>query len=143
MSKVMKEAGHRVYSSDIRSTGYGEQMDFLKSRFPCDAIITNPPFKQSVEFIEHALSMNADVVAMLLKSQYWHAKSRVNLFNKHTPAYVLPITWRVDFLERFRKQYPEQYPQRSASTMDCLWTVWLKDFSGSTSYKPLSKGGAA
>lgn len=101
MSETIKEFLPDVYSSDIRDTGYGSPfMDFTKhvgnSNF--DAIITNPPFNQSKKFIQVAIS-KADIVCMLLKSQYWHAANKQGLFNKHTPSYILPLTWRADFLE--------------------------------------------
>jgi hypothetical protein len=51
---------------------------------------------------------------MLLKSQYWHAAKRHQLFNTHTPAYILPLTWRPDFMFGERGGAP---------TMDVLWTV--------------------
>lgn len=54
---------------------------------------------------------------------------RWNLFMQHPPAYVLPLTWRPDFLNGTKGGSP---------TMECLWTVWI---SGNTSaqYIPLLK----
>lgn len=118
MSKVMIDSGHTVFSSDIRETGYGQGgIDFLTAHQACDAIITNPPFAASEEFIRHALTQ-AETVAMVLKSQYWHAAKRQRLFAELPPAYVLPLTWRPDFMSGERGGSP---------TMDVLWTVWLKD----------------
>ena len=37
------------------------------------------------------------VIALLLKSQYWHSQKRVALFEKYPPAYVMALTWRPDF----------------------------------------------
>jgi hypothetical protein len=54
---------------------------------------------------------------MVLKSQYWHAKKRSELFIKNPPAFVLALNWRPDFLDGERG---------GASTMEVLWTVWLK-----------------
>jgi len=70
MSKVLESYGHTVIS-----TGIEQGTDYLKSTQVCDAIITNPPFSQSADFIQKALS-EAKIVAMLLKSQYWHARKR-------------------------------------------------------------------
>ena len=91
MSEVLKYYGHDVIETDI-NTG----TDYLEAKYDADAIITNPPFNLSAKFIEKALS-EADIVAMVLKSQYWHAKSRTELFNKHKPSYILTLTWRPDF----------------------------------------------
>jgi len=118
MSKVLEQCGHTVYSSDIRETGYGSGgIDFLNCRrADFDAIITNPPFVLSENFIRHAL-IQVPVVAMLLKSQYWHAAKRVTLFTDHPPAFVLPLTWRPDFMGGERGGAP---------TMEVHWTVWIR-----------------
>ena len=73
MSKVLSEYCENVISTDIRNdSGFGDGgVDFLQTKKDCDAIITNPPFNISEQFIRHALEINSDgVVAMLLKSQY-------------------------------------------------------------------------
>lgn len=137
MSKVIQEYGLDVYSSDIADTGFGSPfIDFTKHKGESnfDAIITNPPFKLSEEFIKISLSKSR-LVCMLLKSQYWHAKGRYDLFNELMPNYVLPLTWRPDFLEHERK--PGE--KKGAPTMECLWTVWIKGNKGNTIYKPLLK----
>jgi hypothetical protein len=136
MSEVLKRYDHDVYSSDVRDTGYGSPyLDFTKhqgnSNF--DAIITNPPFEKSLEFIETA-HRKAPIVAMLLKSQYWHALSRYNTFISIRPAYVLPLTWRPDFLEHERKKGDK----KGAPTMEVAWTVWIKG-KHTTEYHPLLK----
>lgn len=117
MASVIAEYGHTIISTDIRYTGYGEGgIDFLSARRECDAIVTNPPFNISEQFIHHAL-MQAPIVAMLLKSQYWHAKKRADLFNEFPPAFVYPLTWRPDFLNGERGGAP---------TMEVHWTVWVQ-----------------
>ena len=117
MAEVIMDYGYGVQSSDLRNTGYGDgNIDFLHSyRNDIDAIITNPPFASSEYFIIHALNQ-VPLVAMLLKSQYWHAKKRTALFNEHPPAWILPLTWRPDFMGGERGGAP---------TMEVLWTVWI------------------
>lgn len=107
-------------------------MEFLDRQQTCDAIITNPPFNLSEEFILHAVK-NADTVAMLLKSQYWHAAKRNILFQKHPPAFVLPLSWRPDFLFDTRKE-----GDKSAPTMGVCWSVWKRGETD-TRYRILSK----
>lgn len=131
MSEVLKNYGHNVISSDLRETGYGHgNINFLtytpKTKF--DAIITNPPFNISQEFIEKSLTL-APIVAMVLKSQYFHAKKRFDLIDKNPPAWVLPLTWRPDFLGGERGGAP---------TMECIWAVWIQGDT-LTKYKPLQK----
>ncbi len=131
MSRVIEQEGHTVISTDIRHTGYGEgNIDFLAAEARrCDAIITNPPFNISKEFIQKALSI-CPTVAMLVKSQYWHAKDRYALFHQHPPAWVLPLTWRPNFLEGV--------PGKDSPPMECVWTVWLPG-DDVTKYRPLPK----
>lgn len=136
MSEIIKLYGHDVDSSDIRETGYGiPGIDFLSivGQNKYDAIITNPPFSFAEQFIRKAVS-ESRISAMLLKSQYWHAKSRYNLFIQHPPAYVLPLTWRPDFLEHTRKPGDK----KGAPTMEVAWSVWI-DGDANTKYKPLIK----
>lgn len=130
MSDVLAQYGHTVVSTDLRHTGYGEGgLDFLSVSRECDAIITNPPFDKSEDFIRHALRQ-ARMVAMLLKSQYWHARKRAALFDEYPPSYVLPLTWRPDFLCGERGGAP---------TMEVLWTVWVSGDTD-TKYRLLRRG---
>jgi len=135
MSNVLAQYGHTVLSTDLRESGFGiGGVDFLQDSGMCDlyagcgAIITNPPFNVSGEFITTALR-RAPIVAMLLKSQYWHAAKRAKLFEAHRPAYVLPLTWRPDFMNGERGGSP---------TMEVAWTVWIDGQHGAE-YRPLSR----
>lgn len=118
MSRVFEKHGHTVISSDIRETGYGEGgVDFISAPArPCDAIITNPPFNLAGDFIERA-NLLAPIVGLLFKSQFWHAAKRADLFTRFPPAWVLPLTWRPDFMAGERGGAP---------TMEVIWTVWKR-----------------
>jgi len=135
MSSVLEKNGYEVTSSDLRFTEYGSGgVDFLNTgNKKCDAIITNPPFNISEQFILKALEYSP-IVAMVLKSQYWHAKKRIELFNKTKPKYVLPLTWRPDFLFDQREN-----GKRAAPTMECVWTVWFSGNTAPCQYIPLLK----
>lgn len=120
MVKVLQSYGHEVIATDLQT---GD--DFLRTIGMADAIITNPPFNLSQDFIVKALQ-DAPIVAMVLKSQYWHAKKRHDLFKQNPPAWILPLTWRPDF------------GGGGAPVMEIQWTVWIK---GNTDckYVPLEK----
>lgn len=128
MSAVFTQYGHEVIETDIRT---GD--NYLTTVRQADAIITNPPFNLSAEFIEKAVK-EAELVAMLLKSQYWHAAKRVDLFEKYPPKWVLPLTWRPDFLEHERADGEKGHP-----TMEVAWTIWDRSYVGKTMYQPLRK----
>jgi hypothetical protein len=136
MSRVIEKYCKFVYSTDLNACGYGVSgIDYLthESLIKFDAIITNPPFNLSEAFIKKALS-EAPLVCILLKSQYWHAKSRYTLFMDNPPAYILPLTWRPDFLEH-EKGISDK---KGAPTMEVLWTVWARN-EKSSKYIPLLK----
>jgi len=80
MVRALEPLGWPVLGTDI-ATGD----DFLttsKAGFDFDFIITNPPYESAQAFIQHAinLTMTDGLVAMLLRTDFDHAKSRANLF---------------------------------------------------------------
>ena len=68
--KVLKEYG-------FNPMYYDKEHDFLKDETHYSQIITNPPFKQSMEFILHAKKVS-DTFAMLLPLNYLQSKKRYN-----------------------------------------------------------------
>jgi hypothetical protein len=71
----------------VRGTDIGQGEDFLEALSLPDpdvtAIVTNPPYALAREFIQHALKLTkpvAGTVAMLLRTDFDHAKSRQYLF---------------------------------------------------------------
>lgn len=100
-----------------------------------DWIITNPPFSLAEDFIRRAAEIEKPF-AMLLKSQYWHAAKRAQLFREIPPSYILPLTWRPDFLFKERKDGDSGSP-----LMDVMWCVWLTPWMKNvqTIYRPLPR----
>ena len=131
MAEAMRESGYNVIATELYDRGYGlTGINYLNYPFlNCDWIITNPPFNRSIEFIEQSIK-HGKPFALLLKSQYWHSRSRLNIFNQFKPQAVLPLTWRPDFL----------FGQKSGSpTMEVLWTVWGAGPAEHTEYCLLEK----
>lgn len=125
MVEVMERAGYDVIGTDI-SNG----TDFLTAEcIRCDWIITNPPFSIADKFIEHCIDLKKPF-ALLLKSQYWHARKRIVLFEKYPPSHILPLTWRPDFMFKTRG--------KGSPLMDVMWVVW-DGRSHSAQYIPLRK----
>ena len=91
MSKVMKDKGYEVYSSDLIDRGYGETgIDFLKSDMKFDNIITNPPFNLGTEFTIQALKLARKKAVMLSKLSYLEGiKRRELIFNQNKLEKVL------------------------------------------------------
>ena len=95
LSKVLKAHGFKVLSTDLIDRGYGlGGIDFLQWNSPFDGdIITNPPYKFALEFVEKALELITDghKVAMFLKLQFLEGKARRAFFDKAPPPNDLCI----------------------------------------------------
>lgn len=140
LSRVLEWHGFDVFSSDLRQhPGYGiANFDFLADHVSeygwepgeeVDMIVTNPPFGKAEEFIRKALSITGNV-AMLLKQTYWNAASRLQFFHEHKPAFVLPLTFRLAFLESERGKSP---------LMDCCWVIWAEYGEENCIFEPIPK----
>lgn len=95
-------------------------VDFLQCTGPVNsgvAIITNPPYSQAAEFIERALlltSTNGGMVAMLLRTDFDHAKTRRHLF-ADCPAFAkkIVLTKRIKWFEG-----------GSSPSFNHAWFIW-------------------
>ncbi len=100
MVDELKRNGYEVRATDIE-TG----TDFLNETcdWTADAIITNPPYLWAVQFIERALMLTKEsrgLVAMLLRTDFDHAKTRRRLFGGHRAfAKKLVLTKRIRWIE--------------------------------------------
>jgi hypothetical protein len=130
LARVLAQRGHVVHCSDI----YPRMMLAIEADFPTMqmplgrlapeyAIVTNPPFSLAEAFIRKALSFTPKV-ALLLKANYWNARSRLKLFEEHPPSRVMPLTFRIDVTGQGRP------------TMDVCWYAW--GFDGAP-FQPLPK----
>lgn len=136
LARVLEHHGFQVDATDLRPySGYGNVrctrdtisggFDFLNDdpvrkwgwEPKPDLIVTNPPFSLAEQFIKKALTYTPNV-AMLLKQSYWNAASRLPFFHEHRPAFVLPLTFRLAFLEEERGKSP---------IMDCCWVIWSQE----------------
>jgi hypothetical protein len=114
MSKLIEKAGYKVVSSDLINRGYGHQRDFFSIKKKVGHnLFTNPPWNIAASMIEHGLEvLQPRKMALLLKSTFFHAKGRSALFEKHPPAIIYPLTWRVDF------------NGKGKPVIECSWFVW-------------------
>lgn len=129
LSQVLKRLGYDVHSTDLIDRGYGTGgVDFLQysGKWGGD-IITNPPYKYALEFVEKALSIISEGhrVAMFLKIQFLEGVSRHEFFKKNPPKMIYVSTRRLrcamngDF---------EKYSKSNAITY--AWFIWEKGFKG-------------
>lgn len=136
MATELMELGASVISTDIFPYGFGEVQDFLKTkRLRAPRIITNPPFKWTVdgqthkviEFIDHAFSLGVQEMALVLKSSYWQASTRYEYFSNHKPAIIAPLLWRPDFRNL------------GGPVMEFMWCIWKAAHVGDPAYRPLHR----
>jgi len=125
--KVLIDAGHKVMATDLVDRGYGEsRRDFLMewNEFVPN-IITNPPFKLSVDFAHKAISLASEKVAMLVQLRFLEGVERQELFKKHPPSRV----WV------FAKRLPMPSGDAEGTKGGMLafaWFIWDKSHVGPT-----------
>ena len=116
MVRVMEAMGYQVIGTDIR---FGD--DFLTAPLAdCDWII-NKPSVFTVRGIIRRCMEHGKAFCLLLKSQYWHAKKRKPLFEKMPPEWILPLTWRPDFLFKKRGKRGPVDDVMWVFVGTCLW----------------------
>ena len=108
--------GMNVFGSDI-DTGN----DFLQYRTMPDsqitAIVTNPPYELAREFIEHAMQLlgQKGTIAMLLRTDFDHAKTRQHLFGNCSHFWAkIVLTKRIKWFEDSKGQ----------PSFNHAWFIW-------------------
>ena len=127
LSEVLKDAGYEVWSSDIIDRGYGAVRD-VKEYMQWDGdIITNPPYKQAQEIIEHCIDIVPDgaEVVMFLKLLFLESKKRKIFFEKYPPRRIWVSSSRISCGKNgvFLK---------GSSAVCYAWFVWEKGYQGET-----------
>lgn len=83
ITNVLKTKGYQVTTSDLIDRGVGAEVkDFFDYTHWCGDIVTNPPYSQAVDFVEHSLKIveEGSKVAMFLKIQFLEGKKRKAFF---------------------------------------------------------------
>jgi hypothetical protein len=107
-------------ATDLVPRGYGMQASVFDippffGSAP-EVVITNPPFNLAEPIIRHVMgNWKPRVLALLLKSTYWHAAERTALFDEYRPSMILALPWRLDFMGQGRP------------TMEMSWFIWDQD----------------
>lgn len=88
----------------------------------CDGIVTNPPYEFAQGFCEHALRLmepNAGFVAMLLRTDFDHAKSRTHLF-RDCPAFSKKLV----LMKRIVWFVEDDGKPKASPSFNHAWYVW-------------------
>ena len=123
----MIDLGSSVVSTDLYDRGYGTAgIDFFKTvNLAAPIIVTNPPYKYAMEFIEHALDLGAEKVAMFLKITFLEGQKRKKLFAEHPPKTVAVFSKRIQVAINGD---PEMFKKSSAACY--AWFIWEKGYKG-------------
>jgi hypothetical protein len=114
-----------IMASDIRKDDdiYGEKgVDFLKTHRKVDFIITNPPFKLLLPFMEHSLEC-ADKVAIFCRLLALESKSRYKFYKENPPIRVYVFVDRISCV-------PSHTNTNAPAIMCFSWLIFLKGFKG-------------
>jgi hypothetical protein len=114
MSRVLATHAKQIMRSSDIDTG----TDFLVETLQVEAVITNPPYVLAREFIVHAMNLTFDkggLVAMLLRTDYDHAKTREHLFGGCSIfARKVVLTKRIKWFEDSKGQ----------PSFNHAWFIW-------------------
>lgn len=131
ISKVLTDFGYRVYSDDLYDYDYGTSgHDFLTVSEPQGwkspySIVTNPPFKLAIEFMERALSWkNCEKLALLCKLAFLEGQERSVKLEQSPLHYVWVFRKRLQ-LTRNGDAY------KNGGMIAFAWFVWEQGYTGS------------
>jgi hypothetical protein len=133
LSEVFKQKGYNVKSTDLIDRGYGTpDVDFLMQTDSFDGdIITNPPYKFAMEFIEKSLMCipTGNKVAMFLKMTFVEGKGRKSFFNKYPPKIIYVSSSRINCPKN------GDFTDNKSSAVCYAWYIWEKGYKGDTTLK--------
>ena len=138
IARILRDAGHSVWATDLVDYGYEDSesgIDFLmerQTRKDIQAIVTNPPFKNTEGFVARALEL-APKVIMLLRLAFMESEKRTPILDGGMLARV----------HVFRKRLPMMHRdgwagRRANSGMAFAWFVWDRFHSGPTTIHRIS-----
>lgn len=110
-------------STDLVDRGYGVGgVDFLQTYQQVDHVITNPPFLLAQAFVEHALTVARQKVAMLLKLNFLEGQGRYALWQGSPlrTVYVFPS----------RLSFGADGHNRGKGLLAYAWFVWEQGYQG-------------
>lgn len=126
----LKDYFDTIYVSDIHDYGVGIPVsNFLGSDAPPfspDWIITNPPFKQSEEFVHRSLKIATKGFALITRTNWAEGVRRWNsIFSITPPDYIMQHVERVPMVKG-------RYDPNVSSAATYSWFVWKAPYTMKT-----------
>ncbi len=138
MARVLTQASHTVFATDLYSRGYGEAgIDFLASTRATDNIVTNPPYNCAESFVAQGLKLARRKFALLLRLAFLEGVNRAEtIFLKNPPSRVWVFSERITF-------YMKDAEKAGSGTTAYAWFVWDKQAKPGTELRWIEPGAKA
>lgn len=137
IAKVLVGHGYEVTAQDIDDRGYPNTrlQNFLETEhIEENAIITNPPYKYGMQFVEKSMDLlkRDEYCIMLLKLQFLEGVGRAKALYKNglNPKYVICFPDRINCA----KQGDFEAESETGGQVAYCWYVWQKGFQGPTEF---------
>lgn len=135
IAKVLEAHGYNVESFDLIDRGFGKGgVDFLHyNEVVAKDIISNPPYCEAAEFVEHAMDIVTDghKVVMFLKLTFLEGQGRRSLFAKYPPKTIYVSVSRLGCAKNGEFKTDKNGNLKADSAVAYCWFVWEKGFKGS------------
>jgi hypothetical protein len=122
MVTPLREAGYHIECSDVEDYGFPCTFPglILDGQHPpgIEGIVTNPPYRLALDFIEAALAI-VPYHAWLLRTNFLESMGRLPFFRDHPPARVWISSRRLPMMHRYGWTGPT-----AASNTAFAWFVW-------------------
>ena len=132
ISETLKKYGYNVISTDLIDRGYcaGGSDFFQYDKTLAPNIVTNPPYKYGLEWVEHSLKLlpQGGKLALLLPIHFLESKKRKKMFLSTPPKYIYIFTNRIYCAKNgeFYTYNEKGRKIKKSSAMGYAWYVWVK-----------------
>ena len=139
--QAARDAGLGGVGTDIapRSSYVMRTRDFLRDSYvnnEVDSIVSNPPFKHAVEFVERALEVAKYEVAFLLPARFLWGAERSRWLAKTPLRQVLAIAPRPSMPPG---ELVESGAKVGGGKEDFIWAIWQRGYCGRPEFGWLRK----
>jgi len=125
ISEVFLKNGFDVKSTDLIDRGFGEVGNFFETNFIADNIVTNPPYKHALEFVNEAKKKSNRKIAMFLKTVFLESEKRRPMFEDKE----FPLKTVYQFSKRVTL-YKNGVKMKNSGMIAYAWYVWEKGYCG-------------
>ena len=125
ISEVFLKKGFDVKSTDLIDRGFGDVGNFFEIDFVADNIVTNPPYKHALEFVNEAKKKSTRKIAMFLKTVFLESEKRRTMFEDKE----FPLKTVYQFSKRVTL-YKNGVKMKNSGMIAYAWYVWEKGYCG-------------